>query len=192
MTNEVLIAIVGGVVAIVTALLSNTELVKTLFNKWFINKKEKTSEVIDDLIMSQMNDLLYETSSDRVWVMNIFKGKIKMSFEKVAPGITPIKEGFQDLHAYFFSCPIQKLKEEEHYFVGDFNNLVNDSSIKEMALNNDTQATYCATIKDKNSLLSGVLGVSYSTPKEYDDDDMEKVKSYSNIISGLLMGITKE
>jgi hypothetical protein len=61
-----------------------------------------------------------------------------------------------------------------------------------MALNNDTQATYCATIKDKNSLLSGVLGVSYSTTKDYNEDDMEKVKSYSNIISGLLMGTTNE
>ncbi len=199
MTEGILVAIIGGGVAITTALLSNNEFIKKLFSK----KKQPMEHDIEisNFINQQLSNLLYETSSNRVWILNMTNGgvfvptgksykKMNMTFELTAPGIQSVKNDFQDLPIYFFGQVIEKLIKEEYFFIDNFNGINIDPSLKNIRLNDNTKSLYCAAIKNKDGLICSILGISFEEELiRYSEEQKEKVTAYSNIISGLMMSL---
>ncbi len=203
----------GVQIAIITGIAT---ILATAINKYgpqifaFITRKNKNEKYskeiqadaeISNFINQQLNNLLYETSADRVFVLNITNGgvlvptkksfkKINMTFEILAPNVSSVKSYFQDIPIYFFSCPINKLKEKSSLIVEDFKDISDDSSIKGMVLEHDTRAMFCSAIKNKDGVICAILGVSFNEPKKFDnEEETDKITAYSNIISGLMMSL---
>lgn len=160
-----------------------TAVIGPILLTWAKSKFEKpitptVKEAIDlnELVDSQLDQLIDEIGCDRIWIAQFHNGgyfyptgksiqKFSIFYEKQVPNVMPCQHTFQNIPVSLFPKALAKLYKDGELYVVDYKQ-DETYGLETFARDFDTKSFYMIAIKDLNDHFIGVMGISFNS-KEY-------------------------
>jgi hypothetical protein len=195
------------VVAVITGLLGPTVLEFT--KTWIIRKRALNKSVsvkrgdIDEIqinlsINASLEKLLTTINCDRIWVAEFHNGghfynskksikKFSIFYEITKPGISKIRNVFQNTPTTFFSKTLENLHENSFVVINDFEH---SNNLYDIMYEHGGKTIITHVITDSSDDYHGFLVVEYITHNhEITKFDIDAVAKTSTYVSGALSTI---
>lgn len=193
--TEIVVVTITAIVAPITVML-----VKSLVDKYG-NKGDKVRAQmkINDLIVSEIDQLLFSLGCDRVTLSQFHNGgyvyptgasmqKISVFYESVADGIQKISTHFQNIPCGIFSEYLSKLIKDDELYVNDFSSNEESYGLDSRLNLTTAKSSFLHSIKSSNGKIIGVLEVDFVKNKhEFTAKEMDLIREKSAVISGILL-----
>ena len=168
-------AITTIIVAFITAILGPilVEWVKSLLNK----KEDKISSVkeaidLNELVDSQLDQLMEEIGSDRIWIGQFHNGghfyptgksiqKFSIFYEKLTPNTSAIQHIFQQIPVSLFPKALSKLYKDGELAVPSYQTS-ETFDLDIFAKDYGTKSFYMIAIDDLDGHFIGVMGIAFN------------------------------
>jgi hypothetical protein len=176
--------------------------VKHYLDKRKLDKKDPVAESLKTnvLVDNKVNEILEEYNADRVWITQFHNGghfyptgrsihKFSMFYETVTPGVSSVKDYFQNIPVSLFSKSTNFLLENDVIEIPDFKDeTIATHGLKYVADEYGCKSGYLFAIKSIDNKFLGVLGIDYAKKKKIlTHDEISDIRVEVTSIGGVLM-----
>lgn len=157
-----------------------------------LNTSSKNLDINLEKIISQLGRF-FDLDRVYVFIINQVDKSMAYGYEWCNENISPRKEGFAEVSLHNFTWWMGQLKEEKIINIKDMASIPREATAtREMLRKNKTQSTLATSIDSEDAML-GFLGFdSIKTRKNWSKEEIETIKTISNIIGNGLFKIESE
>jgi hypothetical protein len=152
---------------------------------------------INTLVDEQLEIISDELVCDRVWAAQFHNGghfyptgksiqKFSIFYEKLAPGITPLQQNFQNVPVSLFPKAMAELYRKGEIAVPDKDG--EDYGLKSFADPYGSQSYYLIALQDLHDRFIGVVCVDYSRAHKLTKEEWIFIRQKAGVIGTLLDG----
>lgn len=167
---------------------------------YFPKKKAKINPVdeaihLNTLVDEQLDFIMEELESDRVWVAQFHNGghfyptgksiqKFSIFYEKIAPGAVTIQHTFQNVPCSLFPKALAQLYKEGELAIPTYEG--EDYDLTGVSAPYGTKSFYMIALDDLHGHFIGVMAIAYNKEHKLSKDEWIFIRQKAGVIGTLL------